>query len=139
MTSSTTLSDVQADVTEAATAENRDRALPRQPARAKSSVATSRAEIPGERSDDYNRVVVMLDARTRVIAADIQWIIQRRGKAARNPWRNELYFRTREGLVLYAPKPTALELLRLPDRFPERGAGAWDAMWSRPFHRPELL
>ena len=124
---------VRAGAIEAATAENPDRVTPADPDRGKSSVATS-----GERSDDYDRVVVLLDARTRVIAADIQWIIQRRGKAARNPWRNELYFRSREGLLFYA-KSDAPELLALPARFPERAACAWAAMWSKPFHRPELL
>jgi hypothetical protein len=59
---------------------------------------------------------VVLDPKTRVIAADIQWIIQRRRG---EQWRGEYFFRTKEGLLLYAPKPTAPELLALPDRFPE--------------------
>jgi hypothetical protein len=47
---------------------------------------------PLESSDDYPDVVVMLDAKTRVIAADIQWIIQKRwGKE----WRGELFFEGR--------------------------------------------
>jgi hypothetical protein len=71
---------------------------------------------PLESSDDYPDVVVMLDAKTRVIAADIQWIIQKRwGKE----WRGELFFRSKEGLLMYAPKPIAPELLALPDWFPE--------------------
>src|SRR5262245_60827998 len=73
---------------------------------------------PLESADDYPRVVVMLDAKTRVIecADGIQWIIQRRqGKQ----WRSEMFFRSKEGLLFYAPKPTAPELLTLPDWFPE--------------------
>jgi hypothetical protein len=71
-----------------------------------------------ESSDDYHRVVVMLDAKTRVIAADIQWIIQER-KGGR--WFGKLFFRSKEGLLLYAPPVP--ELLALPDRFPEPRGG----------------
>jgi hypothetical protein len=74
------------------------------------------APKPQEASDDYPDIVVVLDPKTRVIAADIQWIIQRRRG---EQWRGEYFFRTKEGLLLYAPKPTAPELLALPDRFPE--------------------
>jgi hypothetical protein len=71
---------------------------------------------PLESSDDYPDVVMMLDAKTRVIAADIQWIIQKRwGKE----WRGEMFFRSKEALLMYAPKPIAPELLALPDWFPE--------------------
>jgi hypothetical protein len=58
----------------------------------------------------------MLDARTRVIAADIQWIFQKR-KGGAKPWRNKYYFRSKAGLLFHAPKPTADELVALPDRF----------------------
>ena len=69
-----------------------------------------------ESSDDYPHVVVMLDARARVIAADIQWIIQeRRGSG----WRGKYYCRSKAGLLLYTPKPTAPELLALPHWFPD--------------------
>jgi len=54
-------------------------------------VAKSSVSVPAaphgtallESSDDYHRVVVMLDAKTRVIAADIQWIIQERKRSGR--------------------------------------------------------
>jgi hypothetical protein len=58
----------------------------------------------------------MLDARTRVIAADIQWIFQKR-KSGPKPWRNKYYFRSKAGLLFYAPKPTADELVALPNWF----------------------
>jgi hypothetical protein len=74
-----------------------------------------------ESSDDYHRVVVMLDAKTRVIAADIQWIIQERKRNGRSAWENKLFFRSKEGLLLYAPPVS--ELLALPDRFPEPHCG----------------
>jgi hypothetical protein len=133
MTLSTTFEDMRAGMNEARTSENPDRALPRHPARAKSSVAAF-----GERADDYSHVVVLLDAKTRVIAADIQWIIQRRINGGRYPWQSQYYFRSKSGLLFYA-KSDAPELLALPDWFPERGARDWAAMWSKPFHRPELL
>ena len=77
-----------------------------------------------ESSDDYYHVVVMLDAKTRVIAADIQWIIQERKRSGRSAWEGKYFCRSKEGLVLYAPKPTAPELLALPDWFPDaRGRG----------------
>ena len=64
----------------------------------------------------------MLDTRTRVVecSAGIQWIIQRRENGGRYPWRSVYFCRTKAGLLLYAPKPTASVLLALPDRFPER-------------------
>jgi hypothetical protein len=73
--------------------------------------------LPHETSDDYP-TVAMLDAKTRVIecAAGIQWIIQRRRGRG---WESRLFFRTKEGLLLYA-KPVTPELLALPDYFPER-------------------
>ena len=72
-----------------------------------------------ESSDDYHRVVVMLDAKTRVIAADIQWIIQERKRSGRSAWEGKYYCRSKGGLLLYTPKPTAPELLALPDWFPD--------------------
>lgn len=72
-----------------------------------------------ESSDDYHRVVVMLDAKMRVIAADIQWIIQERKRSRHNGWEGKYYCCSKAGLLLYAPKPTAPELLALPDWFPE--------------------
>jgi hypothetical protein len=79
---------------------------------------------PVEANDDYPHVVAMLDANARVIecADGIQWIIQKRCNAARWPWRNQYFCRTREGLLLYA-RPVTPELLALPDRFPE--AASW--------------
>jgi hypothetical protein len=87
---------------------------------AKSSVsALAHGTALLESSDDYHRVVVMLDAKTRVIAADIQWIIQERKRSGRGAWEGKYYCRSKAGLLLYTPKPTAPELLALPDWFPE--------------------
>ena len=80
-----------------------------------------RPVAPIETADDYPHVVV-LDGKTRVIAADIQWIIQRRTNGGRYPWKNQYYCRSKEGLLLYAPKPIAPELLALPDWFPKVAA-----------------
>ena len=104
------------------------------------AMAAGRARRPVESADDYPHVVVVIDARHRVIecAHRIQWIIQKRSNTARNPWQGLYFCRTKEALLHYA-KSNAPELLRLPDRFPERVAGAWDAMWARPFDKPELL
>jgi len=84
--------------------------------------------IFGETSDAYPRIVVKLDDRTRVIAADIQWIIQRRRG---DRWLSELFFRTKEGLLFYAPKPPPAELLALPDRFPEGQQRRAEAYYRR--------
>jgi hypothetical protein len=84
-------------------------------------------ERPQESSDDYPDIVVMIDPKTRVIAADIQWIIQKRRREGRRAWEGVYYCRSKEGLLLYAPKPTAPELLALPDWFPEpEGPLAWN-------------
>ena len=144
MTSSTTFSDMRVGVREAASIENPDCPLPPPPDCAKSSDKGVTAPVSGparssvESADDYDHVVVMLEAKTRVIAADIQLIIQRRINGGRYPWQSQYYFRSKAGLLFYA-KSDAPELLALPDWFPERGAGEWAAMWSKPFHRPELL
>jgi hypothetical protein len=79
---------------------------------------------PVEANDDYPHIVAMLDANTRVIecADNLQWIIQKRCNAARWPWRNQYFCRTKEGLLLYA-RPITPELLALSDRFSE--AASW--------------
>jgi hypothetical protein len=60
--------------------------------------------------------VAVLGPQVRIIAADIQWIMQeRRG----NRWRNKYYFHTKEGLLFYAPKPAAAALVVLPRWFPD--------------------
>jgi hypothetical protein len=67
----------------------------------------------------------MLDAKTRIVAcaADIQWIIQKRGDATgRYPWRSLYFCRTKAGLLLYA-RPLTPAVLALPDYFPERLSG----------------
>src|SRR5512132_1854953 len=67
-----------------------------------------------ESSDDYPHVVVALDDKTRVIAADIQWIIQKRRRNGSNGWEGVYFCRSKAGLLMYAPKVTP-ELLALPD------------------------
>jgi hypothetical protein len=59
----------------------------------------------------------MFDPRHRVIAADIQWIVQERRGNGKRPWVGKYYCRSKAGLLLYTPKPTAPELLTLPDWF----------------------
>jgi hypothetical protein len=81
------------------------------------AVSVARSGAPDGR-DDYSDVVVMLDANTRVIAADIQWIIQKRVRAGCNGWASVHHFRSKAGLLFYAPKPIAPELLALPEWFP---------------------
>jgi|SRR5215467_12713100 len=80
-------------------------------------VSAPNNSTPSESSDDCPRIVVMLDSRTRVIAADVQWILQER-HWGRHPWRGKFFCRSKAGLLLYAPKPTAREILSLPDWFP---------------------
>src|SRR5262249_57202493 len=73
-----------------------------------------------EYCEDYRRIVVHLNDGTRVIECSdhIQWIMQtNRPNDTKRPWRNKLFFRSKEGLLFYAPKPTAPELLALPDWF----------------------
>ena len=83
----------------------------------------------GEGDDGYARVVVMLDARTRVIECSdgVQWAIQKCGKAVPRLWRSDLYFRSKAGLLFYADAP---ELRAFPDWFPERGAKRGE-FWNR--------
>jgi hypothetical protein len=71
---------------------------------------------PSEASDDYPDIVATLGDKTRVIAADIQWIVQVRRPNGR--WFNRYFCRTKEGLLLYAGRTP--ELLALPDYFPEQ-------------------
>ena len=68
----------------------------------KSSVQPVYAPHPvSEIGDDYPHVVVMLDARHRMIAADIQWIVQeRRGNGSR-PWYGQYYCRSKAGLLRF--------------------------------------
>src|SRR5262245_65016663 len=86
---------------------------------AKSSVKAVSGAVspPSETDDDYPDVVAVIDAKTRVIAADIQWIIQRRINGGRYPWQSQYFCRSKEGLLLYAPKLTPA-LLMLLDWFP---------------------
>jgi len=82
------------------------------------------ARWAGESDDDYPHIVATLDTKTRVIecAHGIQWIIQKRCKAARWPWRSVYFCRTKTGLLLYA-RPITPELLALPDCFERRNDG----------------
>lgn len=123
MTSSTALSDTRVVPYDPDERGKTDFGLHDAPGAGKPSNPPSSAKSQFESDDDYHRVVCVLDTRTRVIECSdgIQWAIQRRGKAARS-WQSEFYFRSRVGLLLYAPKPTAPELLELPDWFPERVA-----------------
>jgi hypothetical protein len=84
-----------------------------------------------ERDDDYARVVVRLDSRTRVIvcADRLQWIVQRRdaGEAHRANWRGLSFHRSRDALIAAGVRlagacaPAALAVLdQLPEHF-ERG------------------
>lgn len=84
-----------------------------------------------ESSDDYSRIVVMLDPRWRVIECRdrIQWIIQRREKSRdKGHWRGVRYCTTRKALkrdagALISPlSPSAVAVLdALPERI-NRGA-----------------
>ena len=74
-----------------------------------------------ESYDEYARVVVSLDDRTRIIECrdGVQWIVQHRSSAWR--WDGVSFCRTKEALLLCAGvKPgTNAVLDALPDRFPE--------------------
>jgi hypothetical protein len=72
-----------------------------------------------ESSEQYSRIVVILDAKTRVIECrdGVQWIIQQKTGGGRDPWRGMSFCRTKEALVrLAGPHPV---LLALPDWFPK--------------------
>ena len=75
-----------------------------------------------EGADDYGRVVVRLDERTRIIAGacDIQWVLQTRNS---RQWVGKMFFRSKAGLLRYChPKPgseAAAILDALPEMFPE--------------------
>ena len=69
--------------------------------------------------EDYPHVVARLgDCRVIESSDGIQWIIQTHYPNSKGPWRNKYFFRSKEGLLFYASKPTAPELLALPDWFP---------------------
>jgi len=88
----------------------------------KSSVTRVSGRIRGEESESYP-VIARLNDRWRVVACNIQWILQlRRG----NRWHGKYFFRTRGGLVLLAREyageihgDALVTRLRLPERFPE--------------------
>ena len=87
-------------------------------ARPQEGVKSSPIHVPAplrhlETANDYPHVVVQLDARTRVIAADIQWIIQRRRGEA---WHNKWFCRSKVGLLRFVPPVP--EIMALPDWFP---------------------
>jgi hypothetical protein len=71
-----------------------------------------------ESSDQYPRILVIINAGTRVIECKdgLQWIIQRRAGGGRDPWRGVSFCRTKEALlrVTGSGRPA---LLALPDRF----------------------
>jgi hypothetical protein len=87
-------------------------------------VQARHSPIISETSDAYPHVVVMLDPKTRVIAADIQWIIQERRRNGRHAWHNRYFCRSKAGLLhcmtcgdmMNMPAPP--ELLALPDWCP---------------------
>jgi hypothetical protein len=78
--------------------------------------ALPRTPAAPETADDYPYVVIQID-KTRVIAADIQWIIQRRVRAGRLAWQNQYFCRSKAGLLRFLPDVT--ELMALPDWFPD--------------------
>jgi hypothetical protein len=71
-----------------------------------------------ESSDQYSRIVVALDPKTRVIECrdGIQWIVQRKTGSGCDPWRGVSFCRTKEALVRLVGSHAALRAL--PDRFP---------------------
>jgi hypothetical protein len=81
-----------------------------------------------ETADDYDRIVVQLNPRWRIVECRdrIQWILQRRGspeKARRDDWRGRSYCRTSEALCRCTREhagpidPTAAAVLAaLPER-----------------------
>src|SRR4051812_5343382 len=73
----------------------------------------------GESMQNYPRVVVVLDANTRIIecAAGLQWILQVRKRKGRYPWEGVSFFRTKAALLHAGRNHPALT--SLPDRFPE--------------------
>jgi hypothetical protein len=82
-----------------------------------------RQKRPNEYADDYPRIVVVLDAKTRVIecADGIQWIVQRRSES-KYPWAGRSFCRTKEALlrcVGYWADGSPAALKSLPDRFEE--------------------
>jgi hypothetical protein len=78
-----------------------------------------------ETYDEYARVVVRLDDKTRVVECrdGVQWIVQRAqiGHAQQREWTGVSFCRTKEALLRCAGvKPGDNATLdALPDRFPE--------------------
>ena len=88
------------------------------PPAAKPSIAASNAPTRPEYCEDYPHVVAFLSDGSRVIECSdgIQWAIQtHRPDDSNMPWRYKYFFRSKEGLLFYAPKPHPPELLALPD------------------------
>jgi hypothetical protein len=86
-----------------------------------------------EGADDYGRVVVTLDDRTRVIAGacDIQWVLQTRDS---RQWVSKLFFRSKAGLLRYtggACAEAAAILESLPAMFPEGATYPWKGPGGR--------
>jgi hypothetical protein len=76
----------------------------------------------GEGAEAYPHVVVVLDAKRRVVecAAGLQWIVQvRRGRR----WEGVSFCWTKEALLRITGSDHPA-LLALPDRFPEQGRQA---------------
>jgi hypothetical protein len=77
------------------------------------------------READEGALVATLNARWRVIAGDVQWVMQKLRPSG--DWASKYYFRSRAGLLLYArgfevdAEPEAIAVLeRLPEHFPEK-------------------
>ena len=90
------------------------------PPDSKPSRTASNGPTQPEYCEDYPRVVAHLSDGTRVVECSdgIQWIMQtHRPNDTKRPWRNKYFFRSKEGLLFYAPKPHPPELLALPDWF----------------------
>lgn len=121
MTNSSILINDSKNVPVSITTEgNQRRALPHSPEAVKSSVVTHKATMRHKSQDNYDAVVVVIDDRTRVIegSCGVQWVLQKRN--SKTTWTGVMFFRSKAGLLLHAPKPIAPELLALPDWFPDR-------------------
>jgi hypothetical protein len=82
-------------------------------------IESSGAASNPEYSDDFRVVTILSDGRRVVEYDEIQWAIQEpRPNDTLRPWRAKYFFRSKEGLLFFAPKPHAPELLALPDWFP---------------------
>jgi hypothetical protein len=78
-----------------------------------------RVKFAPETSDQYPRVVAVLDPKRRVIecAAGLQWIIQVRKRNGAHPWESVSFCRTKEALLRLTGNPAVLQ--SLPDWLPE--------------------